>query len=98
MRNTIERAVLLASGRTITELDVAVSGPRAAPSPTGGLPFPTTIAELSQAAARRMLELSGGNKTDAARRLGISRPRLHRLLNATLSELDSAYADDDADV
>jgi predicted DNA-binding protein (UPF0251 family) len=45
-----------------------------------------------------MLELSGGNKTDAARRLGISRPRLHRLLNATLSELDSAYADDDADV
>jgi ActR/RegA family two-component response regulator len=28
-----------------------------------------------------MLELAGGNKSEAARRLGISRPRLQRLLD-----------------
>jgi DNA-binding NtrC family response regulator len=39
-----------------------------------------------------MLELCGGNKTETARRLGISRPRLHRLLNAS-----STDSDDDED-
>jgi DNA-binding NtrC family response regulator len=37
-----------------------------------------------------MLELCGGNKSTAARRLGISRPRLHRLLDASLAQLEGA--------
>ena len=49
--------------------------------------------EITQAAARRMLELCGGNKSEAARRLGISRPRLQRLLDATLDQLEG---DDEA--
>jgi DNA-binding NtrC family response regulator len=44
------------------------------------LPFPTDLATLSRAAAHAMVDLSGGNKSEAARRLGISRPRLQRLL------------------
>ena len=46
----------------------------------GALPFPTDLATLSRAAAHAMVDLSGGNKSEAARRLGISRPRLQRLL------------------
>ncbi|HEY2066580.1 MAG TPA: helix-turn-helix domain-containing protein, partial [Gemmatimonadaceae bacterium] len=79
LRNAIERAVVLATGPTVDAIEVSET---IAPDvPSGELPFPATIAEVNRAAARRMLELSGGNKTDAARRLGISRPRLHRLLN-----------------
>ena len=41
-----------------------------------------------------MLEICRGNKTEAARRLGISRPRLHRVLN--WSNGVDGDADDDA--
>jgi DNA-binding NtrC family response regulator len=88
LRNAIERAVVLATGPTVDAADV--SEMIAPDRPSGELPFPATIAELNRAAVKRMLELSGGNKTDAARRLGISRPRLHRLLNPS-------FAHDDAD-
>ena len=93
LRNTIERAVLLADGQSLDAgalADIAERSPRAGDSDQ--LPFPSTLAELTQAAARRMVELSGGNKSNAARRLGISRPRLHRLLGS-VTPLD---ADDDA--
>jgi DNA-binding NtrC family response regulator len=49
--------------------------------------------QLNRAAVARMLELCRGNKTEAARRLGISRPRLHRLLNATA--FDAEEPDDE---
>ena len=90
LRNVIERAVLLASGPTL-EMDDVAEAPRVEHA-NGVLPFPATIAELNRAAVARMLELCGGNKTEAARRLGISRPRLHRLLGAS-----GAGHDDDTD-
>ena len=96
LRNTIERAVLLANGSVIQPSDVGDPGHARTEVDAAGLPFPATLGELSRAAARRMLELTHGNKTDAARQLGISRPRLHRLLNAQLDDLpddDSADAD-----
>jgi ActR/RegA family two-component response regulator len=37
-----------------------------------------------RAAVVATLELTGGNKSEAARRLGISRPRLQRLLEGKL--------------
>ena len=55
----------------------ASSAARSAPT----LPFPATLDVLVRAAAQAMLELTGGNKSEAARRLGISRPRLQRLLD-----------------
>ena len=94
LRNTMERAVLLADGSTIQASDVADMGQPPTDTDASGLPFPTTISELSRAAARLMLTLTGGNKTDAARRLGISRPRLHRLLNASLDDLAGIDSDD----
>ena len=48
---------------------------------TGSLPFPATIRQITQAAAQAMLDLASGNKSEAARRLGISRPRLQRILD-----------------
>jgi ActR/RegA family two-component response regulator len=45
------------------------------------LPFPVPLDMLVRSAARAMLELTGGNKSEAARRLGISRPRLQRILD-----------------
>ena len=81
LRNTIERAVLLADGATLDAPDVAEeTTPAASRSGDEELPFPATIAAITQAAARRLLELCNGNKSVAARRLGISRPRLQRLL------------------
>jgi DNA-binding NtrC family response regulator len=89
LRNTIERAVLLADGTMLDAPDVAEeSAPSAPSSGDGDLPFPATIAAITQAAARRMLELCNGNKSVTARRLGISRPRLQRLLDATLDQLE----------
>jgi DNA-binding NtrC family response regulator len=79
LRNAVERAVLLARGR---ELDVEDFAPDGEPVlPEGSLPFPGPLATLTQAAASRMLELCGGNKSAAARRLEVSRKRLQRLLD-----------------
>ncbi len=96
LRNTMERAVLLADGAVLDAEDFAVERTRdRATTSAGDLPFPATIAELTQAAAHRMLALCDGNKSVAARRLGISRPRLHRLLDASLAQLESDDGDDD---
>ena len=94
LRNTIERAVLLADGAMLDIQEFAGEGSHDRTTERrGDLPFPATIAELTQAAAHRMLVLCDGNKSVAARRLGISRPRLHRLLDASLAQLESE-ADD----
>ncbi|MFI5255857.1 MAG: sigma-54 interaction domain-containing protein [Gemmatimonadales bacterium] len=87
LRNVIERAVLLSVGPAIEESDVAEVAPAPTAAP-GELPFPATLLELNRAAVARMLEICRGNKTEAARRLGISRPRLHRLLNASQADAE----------
>jgi two-component system response regulator HydG len=56
------------------------------------LPFPSTLAELQRAAAQAMLDLTGGNRSEAARRLGVSRSRLQRLLRGS----GDALEDEDA--
>jgi ActR/RegA family two-component response regulator len=50
------------------------------------LPFPATLRAITQAAAHAMLSLAKGNKSEAARRLGISRPRLQRILEGGSDE------------
>jgi len=78
LRNAIERSVLLGDG----ELRVGDLLPeREPPSAVGGpLPFPATMTEIEETAARVMVERLGGNKTAAAEALAISRTRLYRLL------------------
>jgi DNA-binding NtrC family response regulator len=79
LRNTIERALLLSPPGSLKAGEMFLEGP-AAPVAGGVLPFPATLQTVQQAAARAMLDVTGGNRSDAARRLGISRSRLQRLL------------------
>ena len=78
LRNTVERAVLLSPPGTFALLELPA--PRRAPAPASAVPFPATLAEIQRAAARAMLDATAGNRSEAARRLGISRSRLQRLL------------------
>ena len=79
LRNAIERALVLSPPGSLRLEELQPSAERAAAG--DGLPFPVDLATLTRAAAARMLRLAGGNKSEAARRLGISRPRLQRLLD-----------------
>jgi DNA-binding NtrC family response regulator len=54
----------------------------------GAIPFPATMRQITRGACVAMLERCDGNKSDAARRLGISRARLMRLLDSTTTSDD----------
>jgi two-component system response regulator HydG len=83
LRNVIERALLLSDGIRLDAVDLAGDGVTvAAGSSNGELPWPASLSMLARGAASAMLQRCGGNKSEAARRLGISRPRLQRLLDA----------------
>ena len=87
LRNVLERAVLLCDNVQMDADDLALDA-SSSRRQEGGLPFPATIAEITRAAAEEMLRLCDGNKSEAARRLGISRPRLLRVLDP-LSGIDT---------
>ncbi len=81
LRNAIERSLVLSPSGTLRREELGMR-PEVG-RPEGVLPFPSTLADLTRAAALAMLQLTDGNKSAAARRLGISRPRLQRLLDGT---------------
>jgi DNA-binding NtrC family response regulator len=79
LRNALERAILLADGNRLEPADLDLARPT--PTDVEGIPFPATMPEILHAAAREMLRISDGNRSEAARRLGISRARLLRLIH-----------------
>jgi DNA-binding NtrC family response regulator len=83
LRNAIERALVLSKPGTldVSALDFGAAAAPAAESSNGALPFPADLATITKAAVQAMLDLCNGNKSAAARRLGISRPRLQRVLD-----------------
>jgi DNA-binding NtrC family response regulator len=86
LRNAVERALLLAGAPVLDAADFADDHAAPAAGGAGGLPFPATVREIVHAATAAMLELCDGNKSEAARRLGVSRSRLARLLDGTDAE------------
>lgn len=78
LRNSIERAVLLGDGRIFTEdlLPEDLTPNRH----DGPLPFPAPLKEIEEAAAQEMVKRCKGNKSEAAKVLGISRKHLYTLL------------------
>jgi len=79
LRNVIERSLLL--GRLPAEL-LGAAGAPAPPAGGGGLPLDWTLAEVEKHHMLRVLDAAGGNKSEAARRLGVSRKTLERKLKA----------------
>ncbi|MEX2582527.1 MAG: sigma-54 dependent transcriptional regulator [Gemmatimonadota bacterium] len=80
LRNAIERAVLLGEGNLF--VDDLLPEDTIASSMQGPLPFPASMEVIQQAAARAMVDRCGGNKSEAAKALGVSRKHLYSLLNA----------------
>jgi two-component system NtrC family response regulator len=78
LENTIERAVVLASGPVIDAAAISMVEPPAT-TPAGGLPSPRLHANVEWAereSVRRALRQAGGIKKDAAELLGISQRAL----------------------
>ncbi len=80
LKNAVERALLLSPAGTLDVRELVEDPGGGANGIPGSIPFPGTLASMSAAAARATLDLCGGNRSEAARRLGISRQRLRRLL------------------
>jgi transcriptional regulator of acetoin/glycerol metabolism len=89
LKNALERALLLSpEGRLNTRELLPKSNPTT--SSGGPIPFPAELDEITGAAVRATLDFCAGNRSEAARRLGVSRQRLRRLLNVERGEQHSA--------
>ncbi len=83
LKNAIDRVSSLAPGPAITGDDFAFLGGRsgapdeALSAALADLPLADAIERVERALIARALELAGGNRADAARRLGISRQSLY---------------------
>jgi DNA-binding NtrC family response regulator len=82
LKNALERAVLLSPSGQLDVAELLPSRTMPVPQTSGALPFPAQLNAITHAAAQAMLKLCGGNISEAARRLKISRRRLRRLLHA----------------
>jgi DNA-binding NtrC family response regulator len=77
LENTIERAVVLSNGRTITDRDISVLAPPAIQAPSlPSLRLHQNLEWAERESVRRALDQSRGVKKDAAELLGISQRAL----------------------
>jgi DNA-binding NtrC family response regulator len=88
LANAIERASALAPGQVLTRDDFAFltatkdNADDAIPAALLELPLPQAVAQLERALIVHALSASGGNRAEAARRLGISRQSLYTRMAA----------------
>jgi DNA-binding NtrC family response regulator len=94
LRNVLERATVLVAGPRLDAEDLGLENGTRAPASSGGVPFPATISEITRAAAVLMTRHCGGNKSEAARRLRISRTRLLRLLAPQRAKTPTAIGEE----
>jgi two-component system response regulator HydG len=87
--NAVERAVVLARADYLAEDDfpgITAPGqpqPESSPTPTAaGVEEARPLDEVEKATILKTLEAAGGNKSETARRLGITRRTLHKKLKA----------------
>ncbi len=83
LRHAIERALLLSEPGTLDPGELNLTGMTGHSVAGGKVPFPASLRDITAAVASETIALYAGNKSAAARRLGISRARLQRLLDAS---------------
>ncbi len=83
LQHAVERALLLSEPGTLDPASLAPASGKSASRATadGPIPFPATLTTIQHAAAQAALDRNAGNKSAAARQLGVSRARLQRLLD-----------------
>jgi transcriptional regulator with GAF, ATPase, and Fis domain len=80
LENAIERAVVLGSDSEIQVNDLPETIWEAAPTVPGSLSYHAALRNAKQKIITQALESTGGNYTEAARRLGVHVTYLHRLM------------------
>ena len=87
LRNVIERACILSDGRILSEREITTAMStqtlqRDVPVPTAGVSDedPNLLSNAQRDHVERVVSQAGGNKTAAARMLGISRRSVYRRL------------------
>ncbi len=86
LENAVERAVILLAGEHVTETQLPMNvvknhpGHEVAASPTPATDGTRSLEEIEKEAILATLEATGGNKSETARRLGITRKTLHNKL------------------
>jgi two-component system response regulator AtoC len=75
LENCLARAVVVASGGVIRPEHLAIAPPREPAAPSLA-----SLNDIEKEHVRRILEATGGHKARAAEILGVSRPRLNRLI------------------
>ena len=78
LENTLSSAVVQCRAATITLDNILLAGNQGAQKPVADQ---RTLAEVERRHVQRVLLDAGGNKSEAARILGISRPRLDRMVD-----------------
>ncbi|MDP8222766.1 MAG: sigma-54 dependent transcriptional regulator [Candidatus Lernaella stagnicola] len=81
LRNVIERACLLAEGLWITSMDLLTRKEEAAAGPGSPLAKAMSLDLAMRIYAKQVLDITKGNKSEAARILNVSRNRLKRILS-----------------
>jgi DNA-binding NtrC family response regulator len=84
LENVIQRAVTLSAGTTIDAAEIQLDALAARPAPAGGdhfLPPGMTLDQWEDQAIREALKRANGNKSQAARLLGLSRNALRYRLS-----------------
>ena len=79
LENTLMRAVALSTGATIGATDLSIGASASSPARSGS-ERSATLQQVEREHVERVLRESGWNKRQACRILGVSRPRLDRLL------------------
>ncbi len=93
LKNALERGLLLSPAGELSA-DELLSSPEPQGRHEGPIPFPAPLHKITTAAVRATVQMSGGNRSEAARRLLISPRRLRRLLDGGPdigSDLEEAY-------
>ena len=84
LENTLERSIVLASGEVLEPADIRIENarsPNASSSPSLLLPEGITLEQWEQMMIREALRRSNGNKSQAARMLGLTRNALRYRLS-----------------